>query len=104
MIGIASRRPAAAALAALLTFGWLAAAPRARAEEPSPQRPNSGPEELLRDTIEQLVEALGQVLQDVPRYAPPQLDRNGNIILRRLNPPPVRPAAPPGWTLDQTST
>lgn len=67
--------------------------------------PNSEADQLLCNTIERLVEALGQVLQDVPQFAPPEMDKNGNIILRRLNPPLTpRSSRPPGWTLDETAT
>lgn len=66
--------------------------------------PNAEADELLCATIERLVEALGQVLQDAPRFAAPEMDNNGNIILRRLNPPPTPPRVrPPGWTLDDAS-
>jgi len=69
--------------------------------------PNSDADELLRATIERLVETLGQVIEALPQYAPPEVDRDGNIILRRLNPPGRSPQPtlppPPGWTLDRTS-
>ena len=84
----------------------------AQPDEPLQVAPRSDPaspdaDAFLRDTIGRLVDALGQVIETLPRYAPPEFDKNGNIILRRLNPadrspPPDLP--PPGWTLDRTST
>jgi len=49
--------------------------------------PNSQADVLLRAAIEQLVQALGQALHDVPRYGLPEVNDNGDIILRRLRPP-----------------
>jgi len=83
----------------------------AQQDEPLQVAPRSDPaspdaDAFLRDTIGRLVDALGQVIETLPRYAPPEFDRDGNIILRRLNPSdrapqPDRP--PAGWTLDRTS-
>jgi hypothetical protein len=98
-----SRRAVAAAFALLLLT--VAVGP-ARAAEPALQlAPNSDAEQLLCVTIGRLVEALGQALQDVPRYAPPEMDSQGNIILRRLDPPSAeKPDRAPAWTADQAST
>ncbi len=99
---------ATALLAGLLSAGSLAAA--ASAAEPTrpfpfQTEPNPDAAALLCATIQRLVEALGQALQDVPRYAAPEMDNDGNIILRRLNPPPASPHEPPPvWDMDQAST
>ena len=79
---------------------------RAQPEAPLQLTPNSDADALVCAAIQKLVEALGQALAAVPRYAPPETDSNGNIILRRLNPPgpSVTPDGPPsGWTVDHTS-
>jgi hypothetical protein len=78
----------------------------AQQDEPPQIAPDSEADALLRATIERLVETLGQVIETLPRYAPPEIDKDGNIILRRLNPPGRSPSPdlpPPGWTLDRTS-
>lgn len=95
-------------LAALIATGSPALMRPAAAQQQAPLQltPNSDTDALLCATIQKLVETLGQALDAVPRYAPPAMDKNGNIILRRLNPP--SPSATPdepssGWTLDHTS-
>lgn len=98
---------ATAAFAGILLASAVVRPLPARAEGPQvplPTGPNAEADELLCATIERLVEALGQVLQDVPRFAPPEMDKNGNIILRRLNPPLTPPSVrPPARTLDEAS-
>lgn len=103
------RAPLATAVAAgTLIAGLFAGTPLRAADRPPqpPSPPGCAADQLLCDAIQRLVDALGQVIENVPRYAPPEIDNDGNIILRRLNPPapaPPRPL-PPGWELDQTST
>ncbi len=98
----------------VVATGALAWVPPALAQQegplqiaPNPDTSNSDADALLRSTIERLVETLGQVIETLPRYAPPEIDKDGNIILRRLNPPDRSPQPdlppPPGWTLDRTS-
>ncbi|MBV8535930.1 MAG: hypothetical protein JO128_10080 [Alphaproteobacteria bacterium] len=108
------RTLATALLIGVTVTGALIQMPRAMAQEdgprqitPSPDTGNPDADAFLRDTIGRLVDALGQVIETLPRYAPPEFDKDGNIILRRLNPPDrsPRPDLPPhGWTLDRTST
>ena len=79
-------------VAALLMAAWIACAASAAHAGPtdspvSPIQPNSQADVLLRAAIEQLVQALGQALHDVPRYGLPEVNDNGDIILRRLRPP-----------------
>ena len=67
--------------------------------------PESQADALLRAAIEQLVQALGQALHDVPRYSVPELNENGDIILRRLNPPDTSPIERrPTVTPDEVAT
>ncbi len=100
-------------LATALLAGILAASsPGGLASAAEPSRPfpfqiepNPDAAALLCATIQRLVEALGAALQDVPRYAAPEMDQDGNIILRRLNPAPATPRErPPVWDFDQAST
>jgi hypothetical protein len=100
-------------LATALLIGVVATGGPALAQQDGPLQiaphRDAGPDAdaFLRDTIDRLVDALGQVIETLPRYAPPEVDQDGNIILRRLNPPErsPQPSLPPhGWTLDRTST
>jgi hypothetical protein len=106
-------------LAAALLIGVVASGAPALAQQhgaqqngplhmaPPTDAPNPDADAFLRDTIGRFVDALGQVIEALPRYAPPAVDKDGNIILRRLNPPDHAPQPelpPPGWTLDRTST
>ncbi len=107
------RTLATALLIGVIATGTLAGVPPVLAQQDEPLQvgpnignPNSDADALLRATIERLVETLGQVIETLPRYAPPEVDHDGNIILRRLNPPDRSPPPdlpPPGWTLDRTS-
>lgn len=95
-------------LIGVVATGALAQPPVALAQQEGPLQvaPGSDADALLRATIERLVETLGQVIEALPQYAPPEVDKDGNIILRRLNPPDHAPQPdlpPPGWTLDRTS-
>jgi hypothetical protein len=42
--------------------------------------------------LERIREGLAQLLEEIPRFAPPEITEEGDIILRRTNPP----ANPPG--------
>ena len=61
------------------------------------------PETLAREAIGKMIEALQGVIANLPQYAAPEMDADGNITIRRLNPSrngAVRPAPKdPGVTL-----
>jgi len=102
------RTLATALLIGAVATGGLTRVPPAFAQQEGPFQiaPGSEADALLRATIERLVETLGQAIETLPRYAPPEIDKDGNIILRRLNPPDRSPRPdlpPPGWALDRTS-
>lgn len=107
------RTLATALLIGAVATGALAGVSPALAQQEAPLQVTPGPDTgnpdadaFLRDTIGRFVDALGQVIETLPRYAPPELDRDGNIILRRMNPPDRAPQPdlpPSGWTLDRTS-
>jgi len=92
--------------AAFLMAAWIAVAANGAHAGPTdspatPIQPDSQADVLLRTAIEQLVQALGQALHDVPRYALPEVNGDGDIILRRLQPPERpqlehRPTVTPG--------
>ncbi len=61
------------------------------------------PETLARAAIEKMIMALQGVIANLPQYAAPEIDSDGNITIRRLNPPRRSGAVPapkdPGVTL-----
>ncbi|MBL8831421.1 MAG: hypothetical protein JNL71_03445 [Rhodospirillales bacterium] len=61
------------------------------------------PEALAREAIEKMILALQGVIANLPQYAAPEIDADGNITIRRLNPPRNLGKAPapkdPGLTL-----
>ncbi len=61
------------------------------------------PETLAREAIEKMIMALQGVIANLPQYAAPEMDADGNITIRRLNPPRNTGRAPapkdPGVTL-----
>jgi len=99
------RRVLAAFLAASLTAFALSGAQAGPTDAPTtPIEPNSQADVLLRAAIEQLVQALGQALHDVPRYALPEMNDHGDIILRRLKPSDPAPLERPTVTPDEVAT
>jgi hypothetical protein len=89
-----------------LTLAGLVAglsAPGIAAEQPAypplapnpPDWPSPQTEAKLRGAIDQMVDAFAELLREVPRYAPPEINQNGDIILRRLTPPAGPPSGPP---------
>jgi len=78
-------------LAALLLAAALAAAPLAAHAQADASVP---PETLAREAVETLLKALRAAIAGLPHYAAPEIDADGNITIRRLNPPP-RAARPP---------
>ncbi|MBI3507025.1 MAG: hypothetical protein HY059_19490 [Proteobacteria bacterium] len=61
------------------------------------------PDVLAREAIEKMIMALQGVIAGLPQYAAPEIDADGNITIRRLNPPrnsgQVPPANDSGVTL-----
>jgi hypothetical protein len=61
------------------------------------------PETLAREAIGKMIEALQGVIANLPQYAAPEMDADGNITIRRLNPSRNGAAKPaprdPGVTL-----
>ena len=67
-------------LAAMAVSAALVLAIPAAAEE-SPEF--EGPSELARDGIEQLMRALEAFIDMIPQYEMPEINENGDIIIRR---------------------
>ncbi len=59
-------------------------------------------EALAREAMDQLLDALGLFLESIPQYEMPEVDDNGDIIIRRKrnrnNEPPAEPE------FDETTT
>ena len=89
---------AASALAAALSAAPLDAQQRA----PAPDAEEA--ERLAREGAELLFRALELLLERIPQYEPPIINENGDIIIRRRNPPPrpAPPAEPEGPTETRT--
>ena len=65
----------------------VAASPQNIQDSP-PKLPEKTPEELARQSIEQMLRALEMFLHSVPQYEPPEITENGDIIIRRKHPKP----------------
>ncbi len=90
----------------LLLIGFLAFEGRALAAE-TPPPPPSGmetPSELLKDATRGILKAMGLFLQSIPQYEAPEILENGDIIIRRKNPPPEPDQKPETEAPDKTKT
>ncbi len=83
----------------LLPFLAILAAHPAPAQEESPPAPSDRPpaaedgREMVLDGLDLVMRGVQRMLGDIPRYAPPEIAENGDIIIRRLA--PGRPEAMP---------
>lgn len=85
-----SRRVAAAALALLIvTTPWAPA--HAQSQPPDP-------EILLEEGTKKILRAFELFIMTIPQYEMPEVLPNGDIILRRKNPPGGKGDAKPGET------
>jgi hypothetical protein len=78
-------------------FAWVLAAGLTLAGPLAAQTPPQAdsPEAIAREGIAKLLQALTLFVENLPQYAAPEIDAQGNIVIRRLNPPSARRAAPP---------
>ena len=85
------------AIPAALALGVLCAVPAfAQSPSPNPVPPQAdSPEAIARDGIGKLLQALQLFVANLPQYAAPEIDAQGNIVIRRLNPPTARRDPPP---------
>lgn len=61
--------------------------------KPAPANP-SAPAELAREGVAKILQALEKLIESVPQYQMPEIDENGDIILRRKRPETPAPPAP----------
>ena len=89
---------------ASLAAGVLAAA-LAASTPSAAQTEDRPPEELAIEGIERLMQALEAFIHSIPQYEAPEINEEGDIIIRRKRPsesePEPTPTAP---DLDETST
>ena len=97
-------RPRLAAMALVLAV--LLYPPLARAQEQSPGAEDRSAEELAAEGIASLMRALSAFIESLPQYEKPIIDENGDIIIRRKNPPRDREPGeqPSDPEIDSTST
>lgn len=80
------------AMAAGLFLALVSAAPieaRAQGKTP-PDSPPGDPKELLEDATRKVLQAFELFMLTIPQYEMPEVLPNGDIIIRRKNPPPGR--------------
>ena len=65
-------------LSAFLTGAVVSTAPRAAQRDDSVKA-----EDMAREAIEQLLRALELMIQSIPQYEMPEIEENGDIIIRR---------------------
>ena len=90
-------RPTVFLLAALLAC----ASPVAAAED-KPPSPSDEAAELARQAAEKMIQALRLLIDKIPQYEMPEINENGDIIIRRKHKtdeppaekPPEKPAPP----------
>ncbi|MFQ6018642.1 MAG: hypothetical protein ACE5KF_10655 [Kiloniellaceae bacterium] len=78
--------------ALFLVLALALAGPPAAAEEPG-GRPEA--EEMAREAMEQLLRALELFIESIPQYEMPEVNENGDIIIRRKRRPGDREQAEP---------
>jgi hypothetical protein len=90
---------------ALATALVVAAAQPALAQAQSPAPPQEErPGALARDAIERMMRALSLAIENLPQYGLPELNENGDIIIRRLNPRAEKPRPRQPGNPDETRT
>lgn len=84
----------------VVIFVFIATVPQAQIRAQDSEEESAG--ELAREGIENLLRALGSFIDMIPQYEAPELNENGDIIIRRKpkrKPPPVQ-----NPDLDETRT
>ncbi len=65
------------------------------------QSEDNNPEELASEGIAKLMDALGAFIKSIPQYEAPEINENGDIIIRRKRPESDKEPEP---KLEETST
>jgi hypothetical protein len=91
------------AFAAVLAACALMALP-AYAQTQPPAAQDERPGALARDAIDKMMRALSLAIENLPHYAMPELNENGDIIIRRVNPRAEKPRPRQPGSPDETRT
>jgi hypothetical protein len=78
-------------LSAFLTGAVVSTAPRAAQQDDRVKA-----EDMAREAIEQLLRALELMIQSIPQYEMPEIEENGDIIIRRKRRTPDSEPREPG--------
>jgi hypothetical protein len=90
-------------LIAALSLFLLGIPPAVQADDPPEETPP--PEQLAREGVEKLMRALNALIEMIPQFEMPQLNEDGDIIIRRKHDnAPAEPEGEEGEEDDQTST
>jgi hypothetical protein len=91
--------------AVVVSLALLAAAGPVFAQAQAPAPPQEDrPGALAREAIDKMMRALSMAIENLPQYAMPELNENGDIIIRRLNPRAEKPRTKPPQAPDETRT
>lgn len=82
----------------------LAAAPGFAQQPPATDSDKQRIEESLRKGVERVLRALEALISAVPLYEMPEIQKNGDILIRRKHPKPAPKPATPGHDDDASST
>ena len=89
-------------LSAFLTGAVVSTAPRAAQQDDRVKA-----EDMAREAIEQLLRALELMIQSIPQYEMPEIEENGDIIIRRKrrtpDPGPREPGPPETPEVEETT-
>jgi hypothetical protein len=98
------RKPFIRTSAALcLAISTAAAAPQAALAQ-SGDAEEKSPEELALEGVETLMRALELMIEKIPQYEMPEINEQGDIIIRRKNPPEPESSPDPDPSPDETET
>ncbi len=86
--------------ALFLALGLAAGAPAGALAKDSSEPAQA--ERMAREALEQLMRALELMIQSIPQYEMPEINEDGDIIIRRKRPP--RREAPDPPEIDRTAT
>jgi len=90
--------------AAAIALSFAAATPAIAQQPPAEQDDGRKIEESLRKGIEKILRALEGLVDSVPIYEMPEVQENGDIIIRRKKRAPETEPAKPGRNGDSRST
>ena len=82
-----ARRTKSVLLVATVVLSFWAGGLEAQAQDQS-QSERERAEEMAREGMERILRALNMLMDSIPQYELPEVNENGDIIIRRKNPTP----------------